>query len=430
MASIRLRSTRLEIGHHRVFNVGSDQLPRLLIALRDDAVEHSVGETRYRMPAQQIADRLDLLGIGPAEAEAAFDAKLTQSLSAGGKDREVSDLDILYPDPLWEETEKRWRHFEDHARQELILLNLDLPKWISLVRAAAKREAHRGLMVGIAPDRIEWLVGLLRDLDCLIAFRLLLLAFPREEVTLRIPNDLLSQPLTNATTAVSDSLRAFQAAGSKYSPTVVLTEGSTDVAILRAALQVLYPHMSDLIKFMDFRSPAKPEGGASALVRMVKAFSSAGVSNRVVALFDNDTAAEHELRSLNQRDVADNIAIRRYPTLDLGREYPTVDPPGSRMSAGGMLRTTDVNGVACSIEMYVGRDVLTGDDGNLLPVELKGFDGRLGRYQGEVTNKRAIQRNFQRKAEAAIARGGPLPDEDWAELDRIIRIIIDAHHGQ
>jgi hypothetical protein len=76
---------------------------------------------------------------------------------------------------------------------------------------------------------------------------------------------------------------------SNKSPIVVLTEGSTDAEVLRAGLQLLYPHLTDLVRFLDPR--ARSEGSAGALVNTVKSFAAAGITNRIVAAFDDDGAA-------------------------------------------------------------------------------------------------------------------------------------------
>lgn len=164
---------------------------------------------------------------------------------------------------------------------------------------------------------------------------------------------------------------------------------------------------------MDFHATNKPEGSAATLVRMVKAFSAAGISNLVVAVFDHDTAAADALRSVRQRDLPVNIAGRHYPALEWARTYPTI------IAEGEGPRLTDINGVACSIEMYVGQDLLTDQDGSPLPVQLTGFDHGAGRHHGVVTSKTTIQRKFLRKAEAAAATEGPPPAEQWADLGRV-----------
>ncbi len=64
---------------------------------------------------------------------------------------------------------------------------------------------------------------------------------------------------------------------------VVLTEGKTDAEFLAAALPVLYPHLTDLVRFLDYAR--RPEGGVGALLHTVRAFAAAGIANRVVALW-------------------------------------------------------------------------------------------------------------------------------------------------
>jgi hypothetical protein len=78
---------------------------------------------------------------------------------------------------------------------------------------------------------------------------------------------------------------------------IVLTEGITDQRFIKRSLSIVYPHLADYFTFMDFEG-ANIEGGAGALVGIVKAFVGAGIANRVVALLDNDTAAQVALRGL------------------------------------------------------------------------------------------------------------------------------------
>ncbi|HEY0779859.1 MAG TPA: HEPN/Toprim-associated domain-containing protein, partial [Gemmatirosa sp.] len=171
---------------------------------------------------------------------------------------------------------------------------------------------------------------------------------------------------------------------------VVLTEGATDQWILERSLRVLYPHLANYYTFMDFGG-ARVAGGAGALAGMVKAFVGAGILNRVVALFDNDTAGAAALGTLTPIRMPPNIVALQYPPLRLARQYPTVGPGGRA--------EMDVNGLAGSIELYLGPDVLS-DGGELAPVHWKGYDEKLRRYQGEVVGKRDILERFERKLAA------------------------------
>lgn len=198
---------------------------------------------------------------------------------------------------------------------------------------------------------------------------------------------------------------------------IILTEGSTDSQILRKAMHLLYPHLADYYSFLDFEALKVP-GGAGQLVSVIKAFAAAGIGNRVVALFDNDTAAHDARRSLANISLPSNIAIFCYPDIELLRRYPTLGPNG---------RTDlDVNGLAASIELYLGEDVLRQQDGTLVPVQWKGFIEPVGRYQGEVMKKSELNAAFSRKHAAAKADDRVLTKQDWTGLDAILQVIFSA----
>lgn len=149
---------------------------------------------------------------------------------------------------------------------------------------------------------------------------------------------------------------------------IVLTEGSTDATILREALALLYPHLDAYYSFLDFESSRSP-GGAGYLVSVVKAFAGAGITNRVIALFDNDTAAREAIRALGAITLPSNIVVRHYPELCMLRDYPTLGPGG--------VASLNVNGLAGSIELYLGSDVLRDNQGALIPVQWKGYSEAL-----------------------------------------------------
>lgn len=222
-----------------------------------------------------------------------------------------------------------------------------------------------------------------------------------------------------------NSTRALTAGHPENSPRIILTEGSTDASILKTALAILYPHLAGYYAFLDFDSSRSP-GGAGHLVSLVKAFSAAGITNRIIALFDNDTAAREARRVLQSISLPPNIVVRAYPELELLKAYPTLGPGG--------LTSLDVNGLAASIELYLGRDVLCRPEGELAPVQWKGYNETLKQYQGEVMAKPALQAKFYEKA----ARCRESPEEvgatDWSGLDAILRVIFcafepDSHTG-
>jgi hypothetical protein len=197
-------------------------------------------------------------------------------------------------------------------------------------------------------------------------------------------------------------------------PTIVMTEGSTDAAVVTAAIEVLAPHLSGYLRVLDYT--LRPEGGAPALVRGIRAFAAAGIRNNIVALFDNDTAAASALRTLREGDLPKNIRVIKLPDLDVAKSYPTSGPSGPA--------DCDVNGDAVAIEMFFGEDVLR-TNGELTPVQWRGWMDGVDRYQGELADKTALRRRFNDKVAKALGTGiGPA--EDWEPLRMLLRLIVEA----
>ena len=107
----------------------------------------------------------------------------------------------------------------------------------------------------------------------------------------------------------------------------------------------------------------------------------AGIQNRVTALYDNNAAGLSEIQLLKGIDFPSTFIVLTLPHVGIGENYPTIGP-----SKGECV---DINGRVCSIELFLGRDVLTENE-NLIPVMWKGYIGRIDAYQGEITKKNEI----------------------------------------
>ena len=81
------------------------------------------------------------------------------------------------------------------------------------------------------------------------------------------------------------------------SKTVILTEGSTDARVISEAMKLLYPHMVKFYSFIDF-STYVVQGSTNYLTHYLKAFIAAGIRNRIIALYDNDSAGLSEIKVL------------------------------------------------------------------------------------------------------------------------------------
>ncbi|MEY9860562.1 hypothetical protein ABH935_006199 [Catenulispora sp. GAS73] len=316
-----------------------------------DENDDDVPVIEFRASAGAVADRLDAMGV---DADAVR-AVLNEQFEEAGHDEEfLSALSDEYRAEV--------------ERSDTLLRTLDADTWIERFREA---QADADADAAAADDRFRtgsraWLLSQVDDWDERFLLRLYLLVMPdAQEVILDATALEQGGWVNDPAELASAALESMRDVAAAHSATVVLTEGRTDSEFLAVALGVLYPHLTDLIRFLDYEQ--KPEGGAGALVRLVKAFAAAGIANRVVALFDNDAAALDALRSLNTADLPPSIRVMRYPDTALAADYPTLGPPTVEAPQGSISRA-DVNGLAASVELYLGRDVLAGPTGELRPV--------------------------------------------------------------
>jgi hypothetical protein len=214
-------------------------------------------------------------------------------------------------------------------------------------------------------------------------------------------------PTERLADAATDSLLA-PARGTE--PIVVLTEGRTDTRILSRSLEKLFPHLAHLYTFLDHEGFG-PQPGTSGVGNLFKGLAGCRISNRVIALFDNDAAGTVALRKTRERPFPANFLAMQLPTLEIARNYPTLGPTG--------LAYTDINGLACGIELYLGAPSLTGDDGTLTPIQWTGFEHQLQKYQGELLlGKERVQERYLQRLEAATDAVSNPEFEDMRQLLR------------
>ncbi len=197
---------------------------------------------------------------------------------------------------------------------------------------------------------------------------------------------------------------------------LILSEGPSDINILQRSLKLLYPHLTDYYSFMDF-GVSNASGSAASVVSSIKSFVGTGIKNRIIALFDNDTSANSAIRGLKNSRIPNNIKVMKYPALEFARTYPTIGPSG--------ITNLDINGLACSIELYLGTDILI-NKGKFIPIQWKGYDSTLKKYQGEIIEKDKIQKLFYKKLSACEKNKTLIEQMDWSSIELIFSHIFNA----
>ena len=371
-----------------------------------DPVEDEDPRLFYRTTAGIARERLDVLGYTLPAARAAFARNL------GRLAEEIAGLDVISDDPasqIGAEVDEDW------ARTQTF------EKWCAEIRHYLHPAEEQESTIPIGPlsfDDFE--DGVRRDIagfpgDDVLAFLRGALHACDYDATVEYDLGTLvdhgyvdaeDEPVTEARFAVGADLLPGQ-------KIIVLTEGSTDSRILKASVELLSPHIAEYYSFIDYDEMKAPGGAGNALA-FLKAFLAAGITNRIVVILDNDTAARSALRSIVAVRLPKHACVMHYPPIPLATSYPTMGPSGPVMM--------DVNGSAGSIELYLGADVLTKEDGMLVPIQWSTFEPKLQAYQGEVQDKREIQARFWRKLHTCRRNPSQVNAYDWSG----IRAIIDA----
>jgi hypothetical protein len=368
----------------------------------------------YTATVREVRDRLRIMGFTLPRAQAEFESTKAEQLEelrshADGSGGEGMDA-----------LRKHWA--EELALLERATFCDFLGAFREIVTSGVnpvsfcEKLPHASKLAKYAlKDREEFYWGF-PCLDIRSFFRALLEVVPEEAPVTQDLTDLVDGGYYEVDDLVCEkSLLELKGDYSVNSRIILLTEGPTDAEVLQASLELLFPHLTDYYSFMDLA--VRAPGGAGSLVHVVKAFAGAGIENRTIALFDNDAAGHSAALLLRAVPLPRHIQVLNYPNITIASQYPTTGPNGAAIQ--------DINGAACSIELYYGRDVLT-NSGSLVPVQWRGFDEKVKRYQGEIQNKDALKAKFLKKVDAGKRSRLQSPSGDWGDMRQLLDSVFDA----
>lgn len=218
----------------------------------------------------------------------------------------------------------------------------------------------------------------------------------------------------NITQLAAEALAVSVSSGG---PIIVVTEGVTDARYLARALELVAPEVAHMFRFLN--EDAKAERNSGQVMRTLRSFAAAGVTNRIVGVLDNDAAGQEAARVL---DGAPRPATNRYlllPDVPYGESYPTIGPSGAT--------ELNINGRAISIEFQFGIEQLRIADGELAKVEWKGLQTSVNVYQGSLSkrDKDAVQRNIDTFLSNALPDHDPT-EQPWPTIHALVERLIEA----
>lgn len=331
-------------------------------------------------PLAQVIDRINLLGHTPAVCEAEFEALAefngfdATTFSFSDLRRALSTVDVGSLSPDYGEGGEDFGKF---FRRE-ILPRLDL---------------KRG-----GPDRME-LGGVAEGMENLSAYTILhLLA---ENPTARG---------LNVQWAFNDVEEGGWAKRSEFvkpvdqsSRFLIVTEGSSDAAIIGKAFRLLRPHIADFFDFVDMEE-GYPFSGTGNVFRFIQGLISIRVLNNVIVVYDNDAEGAANFERTQQLNLPANMAVIKLPELACFEAFPTVGPNGEHRA--------NINKRAAAIECYLD-----------LPVDAvvrwSSYNTRIDAYQGELVDKEKYARAF-------LAQRTRLPTYRFDNIEALLDLIVST----
>jgi hypothetical protein len=371
---------------------------------------------QYRTSASIVRKRLDIMGFSLENVQLAFDV--------GIKER------ILEIEAYMESANDNYGYLSDLKRDQDTLISSDFSSWIEAFRDILSRNLqtynyHKRDTMKDENPLIQYILYE-DDYDQIYRFpcsdiraliRIMVEVCSPEELIIQDVSGLIASGYYDPEDAICNlNIQYLTKDYSVNEKIILLAEGSTDISILRESLGILYPELLDYFSFMDF-GIANVQGGTSALVATIKAFIGSNISNRIIALFDNDTAGHLAKKQLEGFSIPENIKVMTYPDIEDACNYPTIGPSG--------VNILNVNGLACSIELYLGSDILS-RNGQSIPVQWTGYEKTLRQYQGEILDKRQVQEAFAKKV-AECKRTNTIGDSDtWQSMRCLLEAIFAA----
>ncbi|MDP3692709.1 HEPN/Toprim-associated domain-containing protein [Bradyrhizobium sp.] len=184
---------------------------------------------------------------------------------------------------------------------------------------------------------------------------------------------------------------------------LIVTEGSSDAAILKHALKILKPHIADFFDFIDMEE-GYPFSGTGNLYKFIQGLISISIQNNVIVLFDNDAEGIFSFNRCSQLNVPANMRVLKLPDLAEFRFFPTVGP-------GGQHRL-DINGQAAALECYLQLD-------DNACIRWSSFNSNLSTYQGALINK-------DRYKDCFLGQRSRVADYDYKKIEAVLDMIFDA----
>lgn len=163
---------------------------------------------------------------------------------------------------------------------------------------------------------------------------------------------------------------------------LIITEGSSDAAILRHAIKLLMPEVGDFFRYIDMEE-GYPFSGTGQLHKFIQGLIAMRVPLNVVAIYDNDAEGYATYLRTKELKLPSSYRTTMLPELPELAAFPTSGPRGEV--------NCDINRRAASLECYLDLN-RTGLPPAL--IQWGAFNESVELYQGALKSKTQFMKDF------------------------------------
>jgi len=361
-------------------------------------------EAAFIRPLHRVLPRLDLLGYTMAAARAEYEALVSEAVESQSEYRPVpeqgfmtfdefvafcgryplasfDDTCIDYDDPD-RERKSQGRFFDMTEMQRIPIIEQDL-YW--------SERSYVGESL------------------CILSCYAMLQVFGQHAHNADAPVVWQYGPLVNSGWAAATD---FVAAARREQTILVATEGTSDVRILRRALDILQPDVADFFRFIDVNE-RHHFWGAGNLVKFAEGLVRIDVQNKVLFILDNDAEGIEAYRRLQALTMPTNLRALTLPDQDSFRQFPARGPEG--------VNACDINGRAAGIECYLDLNLPSYPPAQVI---WSNYRGDLDTWQGALEHKESYMQHFFRQDDALLSG-----KYDTTKLRAVLKVLLTESAG-
>ncbi|MEZ8904790.1 MULTISPECIES: HEPN/Toprim-associated domain-containing protein [Vibrio] len=358
-------------------------------------------EETFARTLSRVIPRLNLLGYTLDLARAEYEFLVSES-------QELSN-DI-------EELKKEYLTFEEFCNLACRYPLADLKNEYVEYDTADRDIISQGrLAADLAEfDRLPWCdhsdlywseASYLSEKVCILSAELMLQVFALNEENSKVEVTWEFGPIVHAGWVQRDEFKGGVLQKQKI---LIATEGTSDARIIRRALDVLRPDVTDFFNFVDV-DERHPFWGTGNLVKFAEGLLRIDVLNQVLFVFDNDAEGVDAFHKLKKLNPPANMRAMLLPDLEEFKEFSTVGPEGVNVS--------DINGRAVAIECYLDLHL---EQYPAPQITWSNFKKDINAWHGALDYKESYSKHFYAQTDEMLRSG----NYDASKLLKLIDTLI------